>query len=122
MPDAVALRRLVRLYQAGLEFDLSDPEAVISRTEGVTASFIKELLRRAALHAAEEDGQDGEPGGVPLRVTDVYMGAALDQLLDTRSELTGVLLGSAPREGDTGISGSAGSRPVPRRPGRAGAS
>ena len=119
VPDAEARRRLVRLYQGGLEFDLSDPEVVISRTEGVTASFIKELLRRAALYAAEEEGQDGEPGGVPLRVTDMHMGAALDQLLDARSELTRVLLGGgAPREGDTGISGSATSRPGPRRPGR----
>lgn len=119
VPDAEARRRLVRLYQGGLEFDLSDPEAVISRTEGVTASFIKELLRRAALYAAEEEGQDGEPGGVPLRVTDMHMGAALDQLLDARSELTRVLLGGgAPREGDTGSSGSATSRPGPRRPGR----
>jgi len=120
VPGAEARRRLVRLYQAGLELDLSAPEAVISRTEGVTASFIKELLRRAALYAAEEEGQDGEPGGVPLRVTDVHMGAALDQLLNTRSELTRVLLGGGTlREADAGISGPASSRPVPRRPGRA---
>jgi hypothetical protein len=128
VPDAEARRRLVRLYQGRLEFDLSDQEAVIARTEGVTASFIKELLRRAALYAAEEDGEDGERGGAPLRVTDTHMGAALDQLLDTRSELTRVLLGGgglregALQAGGTAISGSARSRPVRHRPGRPGAS
>lgn len=85
----------------------------------MTASFIKELLRRAALYAAEEDGRDCEPGGVPLRVTDAHMGAALDQLLDTRSKLTRVLLGGGTvREADAGTSGSASSRPASHRPGR----
>jgi hypothetical protein len=32
----------------------------------------------------------------PLRVTDADMTAALDQLLDTRNQLTQVLLGGAP--------------------------
>jgi cell division protease FtsH len=96
VPDAEARGRLIRLYQGSLELDLSHPEAVIARTEGVTASFIKELLRRAALQAAEEDASDGEHAGQPLRVTDAHMTAALDQLLDTRSALTQVLLGGAP--------------------------
>src|SRR5215469_2692133 len=52
LPDADARRRLLRLYQGNLDLDLSDPEMVITRTEGVTASFLKELLRRAALRAA----------------------------------------------------------------------
>jgi hypothetical protein len=62
----------------------------------VTASFIKELLRRAALNAAEDDSADPWPADEPLRVTDVHMTAALDQLLDTRSRMTRVLLGGAP--------------------------
>jgi hypothetical protein len=86
---------------------------VIARTEGVTASFIKELLRRAALRAAQETEPD-EPGGPatnaaggvpapaagsdtaaqsPLRVTGDHLAAALDELLDTRSQLTRILLG-----------------------------
>ena len=105
LPDAAARRRLLSLYQGGLELNLSDPDTAISRTEGVTASFIKELLRRAALHAAEEDGPDGAPAGAPLRVTDTHMNAALDQLLDTRNALTRVLLGSDTASGThTGIS------------------
>jgi len=106
LPDADARHRLLRLYQGNLELELSDPEAVITRTDGVTASFIKELLRRAALRAAESTdlagettGEAGETTGEAagdggrLRVTDVHMNAALDQLLNTRNELTRVLLG-----------------------------
>ena len=41
LPDASARRKLIRLYQGSLVLDLADPEIVISRTEGVTASFLK---------------------------------------------------------------------------------
>ena len=47
LPDADARRQLSRLYQGNLELALADPDVVIARTEGVTAPFIKELLRRA---------------------------------------------------------------------------
>ena len=52
VPDADARSRLIGLYRGNLELDLHDLETVIARTDGVTASFIKELLRRAALQAA----------------------------------------------------------------------
>jgi ATPase family associated with various cellular activities (AAA) len=90
LPDADARRRLIGLYQGNLELALTDLDAMITRTEGVTAPFIKELLRRAALRAAREPEADG--GGL-LRVTDTHLSAALDQLLDTRNQLTKVLLG-----------------------------
>jgi hypothetical protein len=103
VPDADARRRLIALYQGGLVLELADTDEPVRRTEGVTASFLKELLRRAALFAAERTspypdgaaGADGEPepDGEPLHVTDEDMSAALDQLLDTRSQLTQVLLG-----------------------------
>ena len=66
----------------------------------MTASFIKELLRRAALAAAEADASAenySAPDDAPIRVTDEHMSAALDQLLDTRSRLTQVLLGGKRR-------------------------
>ena len=106
LPDAAARRRLLRLYQGSLQLDLADPEAVITRTEGVTASFIKELLRRAALRAAREadavgaaDAVGEADDGGPLRVTDAHLSAALDQLLDTRNQLTRVLLGAQQERG-----------------------
>jgi len=82
--------------------DLSDPDDVIKRTDGVTAAFIKELLRRAAVLAADAEragpatagpGADGDRAGPPLRLTDAHLSEALDQLLDVRSRLTRTLLG-----------------------------
>lgn len=51
--------------------------------------FVKELLRKAALLACEDDVE----GEGAIRVTDAHMSAALDQLLDSGSQLTRVLLG-----------------------------
>jgi cell division protease FtsH len=87
LPDTEGRRRLIDIYRGTLDLELADPDAVIERTEGVTASFIKELLRKAALIAADEDSEQ-------LRVTDEHLRAALDVLLDERNTLTRRLLGS----------------------------
>jgi hypothetical protein len=91
----------MRLYQHDLVLDLASPTAVIAQTEGVTASFLKELLRRAAMYAAEEAAGDrgdtagdrGDAAGGALTVRDTHMNAALDELLDSRNQLTRILLG-----------------------------
>jgi ATP-dependent 26S proteasome regulatory subunit len=88
LPDADARRRLFALYRGELDVDESNLDAVIERTEGVTASFLKELLRRAALIAAEADG-----GGPRLAVSAGQLDEALDELLDTRNAMTRTLLG-----------------------------
>jgi hypothetical protein len=93
LPDADARRALIALYQGRLVFDGVDVDAVIGRTEGATAPFIKELLRRAALLAAENDG-DGEGA---IRVSDANVQTALDQLLESSGQLTRVLLGGERR-------------------------
>jgi ATPase family associated with various cellular activities (AAA) len=103
IPDAAARGALMELYRGRLVLDLQDRPRAIARTQGVTASFIKELLRRAALEAAERDPA-ADPAA-PLHVTDADMTAALDQLLDTRSQLTRVLLGSRPLLGAPGPTG-----------------
>ena len=90
LPDAAARRRLFELYRGGLTVDTSGLDDVLERTEGVTASFLKELLRRAALLAAQRT-----PSG-PLSVSAADLSAALDELLDTRNAMTRTLLGSAP--------------------------
>ncbi len=89
LPDAAARRRLIRLYQGNLVLDLAEEGALIKRTEGVTAAFLKELLRKAALLSCEDD----EAGEGPVRVTDAHLAAALGQLLDSSNQLTRVLLG-----------------------------
>jgi len=85
LPDAAARRRLLELYGRGLDLRLDDADVVVSRTEGVTASFMKELLRKAALVALEAGRE---------HVTDADVSAALDELLSEGAALTRVLLGS----------------------------
>jgi hypothetical protein len=88
-PDPGARRRLFALYRGGLDVDESRLDAVIDRTEGVTASFLKELLRRAAVLAATD-------GKHPVAVSADQLDAALDELMDTRNAMTRVLLGASP--------------------------
>ncbi len=88
LPDADGRRRLLGLYGAGVELQLADPSVIIARTEGVTASFIKELVRKSALIAARTDQGQG-----PLTVTDAHVSQALDVLLDEGAGLTRALLG-----------------------------
>jgi hypothetical protein len=90
LPDAGARRTLFELYRGGLAVDTSRLDGVVARTEGVTASFLKELLRRAALLAATRESGDGA-----LSVSADDLDAALDELLDTRNAMTRVLLGGA---------------------------
>jgi ATP-dependent 26S proteasome regulatory subunit len=91
LPDAEGRRRLLALYRGNLDLTLDDTEPIVAKTEGVTASFFKELMRRAALVSAERT--DGE-GQSALAVGDAELQAALDQLLSERNELTRVLLGA----------------------------
>ncbi|WP_181312297.1 AAA family ATPase [Nocardioides campestrisoli] len=90
LPDRESRRRLVELYRGGLDVDLGRMDDVLDRTDGVTASFLKELLRRAAVVAADRDDQDA---GTSLQVTADDLDAALDDLLDTRNQMTRAVLG-----------------------------
>jgi ATP-dependent 26S proteasome regulatory subunit len=87
LPDEHARRRLFALYRGGLQVDESRLDSVIERTDGVTASFLKELLRRAALLAANRNGS-------ALAVSADHLDSALDELMDTRNAMTRVLLGA----------------------------
>ena len=88
LPDEDARRRLLEVHGRGLQLDLSSDDVAnaVDRTEGVTASFIKELLRRAALEAITRGAPDGTVSAADL-VT------ALDDLLDTSQGVTRALLG-----------------------------
>jgi hypothetical protein len=90
LPDAAARRALFELYRGDLPVDTSGLDDVIARTEGVTASFLKELIRRAALLAATRT-----PDGRDLSVAAEDLRGALDELLDTRNAMTRTLLGSS---------------------------
>jgi hypothetical protein len=88
LPDADCRRRLISLYGEGLNLQLEDVGSIVARTDGTSASFIKELLRRATLLAAEEGGE--------LVLTDRHVFEALDELLVSGGTLTMRLLGGEP--------------------------
>jgi len=88
VPDRECRARLITLYGEGLDLRLTDLDTVLDRTAGVTASFIKELLRRASLLALAGTSPDGA-----LTVTDEHVRGALDILLDPSLPLTKSLLG-----------------------------
>jgi hypothetical protein len=62
LPDRACRRRLFDLYGQGLTLRLEHLSELIEQTEGVSAAFIRELMRKAALFAAEE----GDAVGVAL--------------------------------------------------------
>jgi hypothetical protein len=88
LPDEEGRRRLLALYGRSIPLRLSEEETreIIERTDGVTASFVKELLRRSMLEALQENPSE------PL-VTAAHTARALDDLLDAGQKLTRSLLG-----------------------------
>ncbi|HEV8297687.1 MAG TPA: ATP-binding protein [Acidimicrobiales bacterium] len=90
-PDAECRRRLVELYGLGLALPTPVVENIVERTDGVSAAFVKELLRRAALVAATAGGGDDDE----LAVTAAHVDQALDEMLRTGGALTRALLGAA---------------------------
>jgi hypothetical protein len=88
-PDADCRRRLLELYGRSLTFDGVGWDALIQRTAGVSGAFIRELLRKAAVFAAEQ-AVDGE-----LVVRDGHLEEALAELLVAGGPLTQSLLGAA---------------------------
>lgn len=67
---------------------LSDREALIEKMAGVSAAFIRELMRKAALFAADESN-DG------IVVEDRHVNEALHELVVEGGELTRQLLGAS---------------------------
>lgn len=104
LPDSACRRRLFDLYVGRLRIDVPDDriDAALARTEGVTASFLKEWLRRCALAAAEREAEAGiaTGGDGELTISAADLGGSLDALLETRSRLTRVLLGAERPEGE----------------------
>jgi hypothetical protein len=74
LPDAEGRRRLLELYARGLDATGVDWEPFVERTDGVSPAYIKELLRKAALHAVEE----GVAGSVAVR----HLEAAMAELAE----------------------------------------
>lgn len=86
LPDPECRRRLISLYSRGLDLQVKDIERFILATDGVSAAFIRELIRRAAVLASERDGDS------LLTIHDADLQNALDEL-SSGSALTRRLLG-----------------------------
>jgi hypothetical protein len=101
LPDATGRLRLLDLYGRQVPLTLTDDETAdaVERTEGVTASFLKELVRRSLLEAlAETDTDPGSSAGRSAAVeqpvvTGIHVSRALDDLLDAAQAVTRTLLG-----------------------------
>lgn len=85
LPDAQGRARLLDLYGSALDLGKEIADEAVARTEGTTASFTRELVRRSVLIAAERESARTEPEDVR---------AALDELLSDRDRLTRRLLGA----------------------------
>jgi ATPase family associated with various cellular activities (AAA) len=84
LPAQAERVRLLELYSRLVAFSPEALEAAAKRTEGTTASFARELVRRAVVAAALED--------VP--VGDSHLSAAVEDLMADAETLTRSLLGS----------------------------
>ncbi|MBB6569040.1 26S protease regulatory subunit [Kribbella sandramycini] len=86
LPDDEGRARLLTLYGPALDLTEEVIEEIVTLTENTTASFMKELVRRTVLLAA----QAAEPPAA------VHLRSAAHELLSARDALTRRLLGAAP--------------------------
>jgi hypothetical protein len=91
LPDRRCRQQLFDLYGNGLRLRLNSVDSIIERTEGASAAFIRELMRKAALFAADEKDE--------IEIEDRHIDEALHELVIEGGELTRTLLGM----GTTGI-------------------
>ena len=85
LPDRECRVRLFNLYSKGLRSKLNDIDRIIESTEGASAAFIRELMRKAALFAADEKEE--------IEIEDRHIDEALHELVIDGGELTKTLLG-----------------------------
>ncbi|MCI0458018.1 MAG: AAA family ATPase [Gemmataceae bacterium] len=91
LPDESCRRRLFEVYGRGLDLSVLDLERWVAQTNGVSPAFIEELLRKAALLAAER-GESSRP----LKLADGDVQDAIRELIYFGGELTQKLLGYRP--------------------------
>jgi ATP-dependent 26S proteasome regulatory subunit len=91
MPDADCRRSLIELYGRGLDLTINDVDRVVALLDGASPAFIQELMRKAALIAAEQrEGTDAT-----LQISDGHLLTALRELVLGGGELTRKLFGFA---------------------------
>jgi DNA polymerase III delta prime subunit len=88
LPDQTARRRLLNRYARRLAYSDEILDDTAARAVGMTASFVKELVRRSVLIAAEA-GRDA---------TDEDLSGALQEMLSEAHSITRSLLGAPDEE------------------------
>lgn len=83
LPDLPARQQLFQVYGGGLPLSAEALATAAERAEGVTASFVKEVIRRAVLRAVSVDRD----------VTDDDLAVALDAMLEDTRGISRVLFG-----------------------------
>jgi ATP-dependent 26S proteasome regulatory subunit len=91
LPDEEGREKLVHLYSQGVEMAAEVVEAVVQRTEKVSAAFIKELMRRSVQFHLERNGSGR------IELPDVEQ--ALDEMLFSGGSLNLKLLGADEQAG-----------------------
>jgi len=89
LPDATDRRGLIGLYARGLELRTKQLDDVVERLDGASPAHVKELLRKAALLAAEA-------GDGAIAVEDRHLLAALDELVIASAEVRASLFAPPP--------------------------
>ncbi|MEM6469371.1 MAG: AAA family ATPase [Planctomycetota bacterium] len=89
LPDEEGRAKLVRLYSRGITLDPDCVAEIARRSEGVSAAFIKELMRRIVQYHLERDG-NGE-------INREDIDNALDEMLFKGASLNLKLLGASGR-------------------------
>ena len=87
LPDEEGRTKLTKIYARGLEISDGVLETVVSRTKGVSAAFIKELMRRCAQFQIESSRDSV--------LTQAAVDAAIEEMLFTGGALNRRLLGGA---------------------------
>jgi ATP-dependent 26S proteasome regulatory subunit len=87
LPDDIGRRKLVQLYGRALPLGDAVVSEAAQRTKGVSAAFIKELMRRIAQSAIVRDGGKS--------ATSADIGEALNDMLFAGGRLNVKLLGGA---------------------------
>lgn len=95
LPDAHGRRKLVKLYAAGMQISDADVEYAVSKTAGVSASFIKELMRRSLQFHLECRSAEAN-GDIEISQNDIDQ--AIDELLFAGGPLNRLLLGAEENE------------------------
>jgi ATPase family associated with various cellular activities (AAA) len=90
VPDVHCRRRLFDLYLRDVPSAGIDTEPLVVATEGVSAAFIRELVRRAVLGAALASTDGGAP-----TVEAIHLQHALTELQESSTPLLRTLLGAS---------------------------